>query len=252
MAEEREVPVGEPAQQVRDVVAGCRRRARRFGVERVGDLGGRGRASAGVADDLADVAQHLDELRVRAPRARPRRREVEADPRLGDRARRRRDRVGAGSTSPSSPSGVRRTTTMGWMTRRASPPARRRPRAAADEVRHVVGDDLDDRAAVGRRMHPDHRLARGAVLRQRQVGPSRDLQLTPVAAERTEEVRSVAHIQSGERGQLGVGCGQGFRGPARHMQLRDWAVFIALRRRTTLTPPPRSTCYPSRPAQIPR
>ena len=34
--------------------------------------------------------------------------------------------------------------------------------------------------------HPDHRLARGAVLRQRQVGPRGDLQLAPVAAQRTE------------------------------------------------------------------
>ena len=68
--------------------------------------------------------------------------------------------------------------------------------------------DLDDRASVGRRLDPDHRLARGAVLRQRQVGPRGDLQLAPVPAERTDEVRGVARVQSGERGQVGVGCGR--------------------------------------------
>ena len=131
MAEEREVPVGEPAQQVRDVVrAGDARRPRAVGVEQavgeqpVGERAGLAGHRRGVADDLADVVQHPRHVRVAARRG-------PAPPRstwIHDSAIAPGGGAAgsaSGSTACSSPSGARSTTTMGWITRRASPPARR-------------------------------------------------------------------------------------------------------------------------------
>ena len=131
MAEEREVPVGEPAQQVRDVVrAGDLRGVRgAVGIEQavgeqpVGERAGLAGHGRGVADDLADVVQHPRHVRVQAGGGRAA--EIDVDPRLGDRPGGGAAGSASGSTACSSPSGVRSTTTMGWITRRASPPVRR-------------------------------------------------------------------------------------------------------------------------------
>ncbi len=48
-----------------------------------------------------------------------------------------------------------------------------------DEERHVVGDDLDDQAAVGRGRDPHQGLTRTTPLRHGQVRPRGLLQLKP-------------------------------------------------------------------------
>ena len=239
VAEEREVAVGEPAQQRRHVGLRGDAGARRLACERVGDLAGAPAHRFGVRDDFPHLAQNPDELGFQVPWCDGERGQLQARPRFGQRVRWRRVGVGAGQHV-----GELAVGRTAHHHDRVQHPAdlTARPRDGGqqrgDEERHVVGDDLDDQTSVGRLLHPDHRLTRGPMLRQRQMGPRGDLQLAPVATERTGEVRGVALVEGGERGQVGVGCGQGFRGPARHMQLRDRAVFVALRRQTTLTPRP--------------
>ena len=169
VAEEREVPVGEPAQQVRDVVrAGDLRGVRgAVGVEQavgeqpVGQRAGLAGHGRGVADDLADVVQHPRHVRVQAGGGRAA--EVDVDPRLGDRPGGRGGRVGVGQDrlqftvrcafddddGMDHPPGLA-----------AGPADRGEDRF--DQVGHVVGDDLEDRSGL---------LARGLVAQADQLLP---------------------------------------------------------------------------------
>ena len=215
VAEEREVSVDEPAQQRRDVGLGGAAGGGGPAGERIGDLAGARPHRLGVRDDLAHVAQHAGELRFQLVGRHGQRGQLEARPRLGERVGRRCVGVGAGEDLGELAVG-RAAHHDDGVQHPAHLPARARDggEQGGDEERHVVGDRLDDQAAVGRGLDPDHQLARGAVLGQRQMGPRGDLQLAPAPAQRTDEVRRVARVERGERGQVGIGW-------ARHMKLRD-------------------------------
>ena len=169
MAEEREVPVGEPAQQVRDVVrAGDLRGVRgavgiqqAVGEQPVGERAGLAGHGRGVADDLADVVQHPRHVCVQAGGGRAA--EIDVDPRLGDRPGGWGGRVGVGQDrlqftvrcafddddGMDHPPGLA-----------AGPADRGEDRF--DQVGHVVGDDLEDRSGL---------LARGLVAQADQLLP---------------------------------------------------------------------------------
>ena len=154
VAEEREVPVGEPAQQVRDVFrpVGRRRLRRAVGVEQaVGEQPVGQRTCLpdhrrGVPDDLANVVQHLRDVRLEPGRDAAA--QVDVDPRLDDRPGRRGRRVAVGQDGAQlavrralhdhdgvdDPPGL------------APGPSHRRE-DRLDQVGHVVRDDLEDRPA---------------------------------------------------------------------------------------------------------
>ena len=192
MAEEREVPVGEPAQQVRDVVrAGDREASARAVAPPSRPSASSRSASARAWRAMAGASWTTSRTSCSTPARSAsqagggRAAEVDVDPRLGDRPGGRGGRVGVGQDACSSPSGVALDDDDGMDDPpglAAGPADRGEDRL--DQVGHVVGDDLDGpppacsaRAASSRRRisscpgarcRASRRCARAAA---RRIGP---------------------------------------------------------------------------------
>jgi len=225
VAEEREVLVGEPAQQVRDVV-GARDPVRgAVGVEQavgeqlVGQCAGLAGHRRGVADDLLDVVQHLRDVRGQPGGGGAA--QVDVDPGLGDRLGGRIGRVGIGQhrlqvavrcpfddddgvddaphlASGSADGGEHR----------------------LDQVGHVVGDDLEHRRTRPRAVGADaDQLVAG-------VAAPGELAMSPGsgAQDRTgvagPHVRGVPAVERVETGVDRVGGSRGLSGVGVVLRLR--------------------------------
>ena len=210
-SEEREVPVGQPAQQPCAVLDGGRGEGRRDVDERVGDIPCPVAHRRSVLDDQSHLGEDVQQLLLQSgpvgvrvggqPLRRPP--EHEAHPRLGDRTRRRRGRVGVAEQLLQGAvlGAAHRDDRMEQPSNRPGDPLGR-GRDRLDEERHVICHDLDD---VGPWPGP------GLYPNQGDTGhpPLGELPVRPDSVDQLFRgllgqvlLRRVPEVQSEQRGQL--------------------------------------------------
>ena len=239
VADEGEVAVGQPAQQVGDVGRAGAAGHRRLGGQRVGQLASAPDHGRPVLHDGAHVAQHPAERGLQVGRLDRGRLQVEVDPRLGQRAGgwRRRVLVGEHGDEVTGFGAPHHDDRVDHPLHLAAGPHRGGLHGLHQEG-HVVGDDLHDQAAVGvgarpvlgllvpvgfRPVHPDQRLPGLAPAGQLQVRTGRSQQQRNGVPGHPVQIGRVSRVQGDQIGHRGVHGALG-SGRARHIQLRCSSV----------------------------